>query len=207
MRHIGDPRAIYLPLATIQDGQDQSFEELTSEVATLLELPDVDRIIVDLRRNSGGDNTLAERLRRMVARSDLNYLGGIVVLIAPQTFSAAINVAARFERDSFAIFVGSPSGAGPNHYGDSSRFRGSASKLPYIVSTLSWQDSVPFDNRIWIKPDIPAAQVFSDWLAGRDPALDLALSADLGRGLDEDQWYSPWRRPSQSAEWQPFWRR
>ncbi|MBK6490948.1 MAG: hypothetical protein IPF97_04295 [Sphingomonadales bacterium] len=48
--------------------------------------------------------------------------GGLYLLIGPQTFSAAQNLANRLERETLAIFVGTPTGGAPNHYGDATLF-------------------------------------------------------------------------------------
>ena len=207
VRIIEDRSAIYLSLNEVQGSSEQSFDDLTALVATQMQNPAADRIIIDLRRNGGGDNTLAEPLRRVIAASRFNHPGGIVVLIAPQTFSAAANVAARFERDTFAIFVGGPTGAGPNHFGDASAFTGKSSGLLWIVSTLHWQDSTPFDTRAWIMPDVAAPMIFADWAAGRDPALEIALGDNFNAlQLEDYPWYAPWEKPSQQVAWAPFWR-
>ena len=73
-----------------------------------------------LRRNGGGNNYLPEPLRKRLLRSRFNRPGGLYVMTSPMTFSAAQNPTTRLERDSFAIFVGEPTGGAPNHYGDAS---------------------------------------------------------------------------------------
>lgn len=205
---IDDYNAIYLSLNEVGGSDTQPFEMLVDEVGRHLDAGAAEKIIIDLRRNAGGDNTLAERLRRLVATSSLNRPGGVIILIAPQTFSAAMNVAARFERDSFAVFIGGPTGASPNHFGDPIVYRGSETNLLMIISTLYWQDSTPFDQRDWIAPDVLASSTFQDWIEGRDEALDIALRYEPAT---EDQntadWYNPWARLSQEKEWRPFWKR
>jgi len=124
LRHLTEDRALYVSVGTIGDTRALSFDDLTDEVAVAVAESGYDRLIIDLRYNSGGNNMLSERLRRVVATSQFNHPGGLYVLISPQTFSAAVNVAGRFERDTFAIFVGEPTGAGPNHYGDAKLFKG-----------------------------------------------------------------------------------
>ncbi|MDX1556319.1 MAG: hypothetical protein R3212_09860, partial [Xanthomonadales bacterium] len=79
------------------------------------------------------------------------------------------------------------------------------SGLPYIVSTLRWQDMPPFDQRPWILPDIPAPPRIEDFLGGRDLALERALEYTVQEGPD---WAlrktQPWARESQKAEWTFF---
>jgi hypothetical protein len=165
------------------------------------------RLVLDLRRNGGGNNFLGEALRRGIERSRFNRPGGLYILIGPQTFSAAQNLANRIERETFAIFVGEPTGGAPNHYGDARDFSGPATDLAIHVSTLPWFDSLPMDHRQWIFPDLPSPAHFVDFVAGRDTALDLALThaddAEANELTRERVFY--FGRPSQSGEWKPFW--
>jgi C-terminal processing protease CtpA/Prc len=166
-----------------------------------------DRLIIDLRRNGGGNNMLAEPLRRMIVKSRFNQRGALYVLTSPQTFSAAQNFATRLERETEAIFVGEPTGGAPNHFGDAKFAVAPKSQIPYIISTLRWQDSPPFDERGWILPDIPAPPSFDDYASGRDAALGAAL-ADAPGEETLDAWarrvVEPWDRDSQKMDWTFF---
>ena len=166
------------------------------------------RLVIDLRRNGGGNNYLFEALRKHVERSRFNRPGELYVMISPRTFSAAQNAANRLERETFALFVGEPSGGGPNHYGDGQIGTGAATGITSLISTLPWFDSYPQDQRVWVMPDLPSPQLFADWRAGGDPALQIALTHAGDAPADEwdeaNTFYS--RRASQAADWRPFWR-
>ena len=207
VRPLPDRRSLYLSIDDMGDVAGMTFEQLTRDAFAAMADPAVDRIIVDLRRNGGGNNYLGEPLRKQMAASRFNRPGGLYVLISPQTFSAAQNLANRLERETFALFVGEPTGGAPNHYGDASPFQGKASEITAIVSTIPWFDSYPQDPRPWIMPDLPVPRTFADWLAGRDRALDVAL-AHRGEGtadfLSRERIFY-FRRASQTAEWKPFW--
>lgn len=197
--------ALVLAIGAMEDEEQKSFEAFTLESAAALTSTGADRVIIDLRDNGGGNNLLAEPLRRELVRSRFNRAGGIYVLISPQTFSAAMNFATRLERETFALFVGEPTGGSPNHFGDPKFSQAEQSGLPYIVSTLRWQDMPPFDERPWILPDVPAPPRFEDYLAGRDLALQLALEHRAG---EHPVWSmriaKPWERESQQASWRFF---
>ena len=111
--------------------------------------------------------------------------GGLYVLISPFTFSAAQNPTTRLERDSFALFVGEPTGGAPNHFGDARPFVGEASGLTSIVSTLPWFDSYPQDTRPWILPDLSAPVTFVDARGGVDRALEIAITHTTEATADE----------------------
>lgn len=208
VRPLPDRRAIYVSIDDMGDVEGMSFLDLGRQAFKAMEDPAAERLVIDLRRNGGGDNFLGEGLRKHVERSRFNRPGGLYVLIAPETFSAAQNLANRLERETFALFVGGPTGGAPNHYGDASLFTGSTTGVVAMVSTLPWFDSYPMDQRPWILPDLPVAETFADWAAGRDPALELALThAGDGEANDLARARSFfYERPSQKADWKPFWR-
>lgn len=170
-----------------------------------MENPEIERVVLDLRRNDGGSNLLGEGLRRHLERSRFNRPGGLYVLTSGKTFSAAQNLTSRIERETWAVFVGEPTGGAPNHYGDATPFQGDGFQA--YVSTLPWFDSHPLDKRIWTMPDLMVPLRFADWAAGRDVAMEAAFAHVDDRTLDDlseaRTMYSD--RPSQTAEWKPFW--
>lgn len=208
LRVIEDGRTLFLSLDQMGDVDGHGFIDLTRSVIAALSAPALQRIVIDLRRNLGGNNGLGEPLRKHLERSRLNRPGGIYVLAGPRTFSAAQNLATRLERETYALFAGGPSGGAPNHYGDASRMIGEATGLPIFVSSLPWFDSAPQDQRPWILPDLPSSSTWSDWQSGADPAL-AAVLADATSGPGDDVTLLrtfPYRRPSQTVGWTPFWR-
>lgn len=195
---------VYVSIDEMADLEGASFRDLSIEI--LAAARDARRIIIDLRRNGGGDNTLAEPLRRDLARTSCNRAGGLYALIGPETFSAAQNFANRLERETAVRFVGDPTGSSPNHYGDAKPFVGPATGLVAIVSSLPWFDSSPDDHRRWIMPDVAVASRAQDWLEGRDPALEAART-DVAPPVDEFgvERIRYFERQSQSRPWPVFW--
>lgn len=202
-----DAGVCYLSLDDMDDIEGKTFEALTREVFAQLERTDTQRLIVDLRRNGGGNNFFGEALRKGIGRSQLNRPGGLYVLIGPQTFSAAQNLANRLERETFALFIGEPTGGSPNHYGDARITAGEITGLTAMVSTLPWFDSYPQDQRPWIFPDLLVPDTFADWQAGRDPVLAAAINHRTSAAPDElsRERIFYFRRPSQQGTWAPFW--
>jgi hypothetical protein len=205
VRRVGE--AIYISCDEL--GMDVGpFGAFTQACFAAMEDASPQRLIVDLRRNGGGNNYLFEALRKRIERSRFNAPGRLYVMISPRTFSAAQNAANRLERETFALFVGGPSGGAPNHYGDANTAAGAATGIVSLVSTLPWFDSYPQDPRDWIMPDVPSPEMFADWRDGRDPALAAALAHNVETPWDEWSRLSTFYfdRPSQSQPWRPFWR-
>lgn len=207
VRPLRDRNAVYISIDDMADGEGKTFEQLTRDAFAALALDWPERVVIDLRRNGGGNNFLGEPLRKRIAASRFNRPGGLYVLIGPPTFSAGQNLANRLERETFALFVGEPTGGSPNHYGDAKIFQGKATGLTTIVSSLPWFDSYPQDQRKWIMPDLPMPASFANWRAGRDAALELALTHVPQRQTDEldRERIFFFERASQSQDWRPFW--
>lgn len=205
---IPEQQALYVSIDEMDDQDGRTFIAFSKLIFAALEDPALKRVVIDLRRNGGGNNFFGEGLRKHLERSRFNTPGALVVLIAPQTFSAAQNLANRLERETFATFVGRPTGGAPNHYGDARMFTGQATGLVAMVSSLPWFDSYPTDQRSWIMPDLLVPETFADWAAGRDPALEAALSQPF-EAKDNDLSRARvfyYERDSQKADWKPFWR-
>lgn len=203
---IADGKALALIIGGMEDEEKKSFEDFTREASAALASTKAARVVIDLRENGGGNNMLAEPLRRTLVKSRFNRAGGIYILTSPATFSAAQNFATRLERETDALFAGEPTGGSPNHFGDAKFAKGEQSGLPYIISTLRWQDSPPFDDRAWIMPDLPAPPAFADFVAGRDRALEAALSHKAEATADDwrERVVMPWGRDSQTGDWKFF---
>ncbi len=203
---IADGKALALIIGGMEDEEKKSFEDFTRDASAALASTKAERVVIDLRENGGGNNMLTEPLRRTLVKSRFNRAGGIYILTSPATFSAAQNFATRLERETDALFAGEPTGGSPNHFGDAKFAKGVQSGLPYIISTLRWQDSPPFDNRAWILPDLPAPPTFDDYLAGRDGALEAALAHKAEATADDwrGRVVQPWGRESQTGDWKFF---
>ena len=83
-----------------------------------------------------------------------------------------------------AIFVGEPTGASPQFYGEDTHFRLPYSGLMGSISSRWFQNRfISDDERPWIAPDIAAELTFDDVRDGRDPAME-AIRAYLAEHPD-----------------------
>ena len=149
---------------------------MAADLDEILHAHPVDRVIIDLRHNVGGDNTTYGALLQRLAQPDLDRPGRLLALIGRTTFSAAGNFATDLERETGVVFVGEPTGAAPNMYGDVRQVTLPYSGLTAFIASIYWQRSDPDDPRLAIAPDVPVALTSADYFAGRDPALDAALA-------------------------------
>ena len=124
----------------------------------------VERLIIDVRLNGGGNNELNRPIWHALLRSDrLNQKGRLWVIIGPKTFSAAMNFVDDMELNTRATFVGEPTGETPNMWGDPVSLRLPNSGIVVQTSTLWWQMEDPRDQRPFRAPDIAAPMSFTDY--------------------------------------------
>ena len=150
----------------------------TNEVRDLLEGGDVQRVIVDVRQNPGGDNSTYLILRELLEDfADANP-AATTVITDRVTFSAASNFATDIERRTDARFVGEPMGGGLNFWDDVRWLELHNLPVPMraAISVRHWVFADPDDPRLTIEPDVPVEVTAADFFAGRDPALEAALA-------------------------------
>ncbi len=199
-------KALYLRFARVEHAPDEAFRPFCQRLFAHIAEHGIERLVIDLRGNRGGNNYIPQALIHGVIRSRVDVPGGVIVLIDGKTFSAAMNCASYLERETWSLFAGAPTGAAPNHFGDSETVTLPRSGHLLLGSSVRWQDSDPRDARRWIYPDLPAPLRFRDYLAGEDPALEAALRYEPGpiEGYTNVQPRAHWKRATQKGgAWPP----
>ena len=174
---IPENKTIYLQYNEVTDQDGESILDFAQRLRAFIADHPVERLILDLRYNGGGDNSLNRALLHALIASDrIRGPGRLFVLIGRGTFSAAMMFATDLERHLDPVFVGEPTGSSPNHAGDSRKTKLPESGLTLRISTLDWQYSGPRDSRSSIEPHIATPPRWRDMISGRDPALDAILA-------------------------------
>ena len=145
------------------------------EIEARLAAGGLERIVVDVRHNGGGDNTTYASFLRTLQEADAAGIP-VYVLIGRVTFSAAGNFVTDVEQTTGATFVGEDLGTSPNHYGDSVTVRLEHSGLVFRVAPQHHVASDPEDPRITIEPDLPAPIASGDYFGDTDPAMEAILA-------------------------------
>jgi hypothetical protein len=162
---------VLLTLDMITSHHDARLREAVQLAVERAEERDVP-LVIDLRNNTGGNNAHGRAVvLSLVQSADINQWGRLFVLIGPRTFSAAQTLINELQLYTRVLFVGSPSGAHPDHFGDSTKIQLNHSGLTLRVSRLHWSSGVADDSRGGTQPHLPVGQNGADWYAGRDGAL------------------------------------
>lgn len=165
--------AVYVQFNQVQDSPDLTIEDFAKSLRDTLRARGASNLVIDVRHNNGGDNTLLGPLFSLAAWHEFSSpRHRTFVITSRNTFSAGQNFLNRLERDTQAIFVGEPSSSRPNFAGENNAFELPWSGLRVSISSRWWQDSFPGDARPYIPVSMPVALSSEDWRTGRDPVME-----------------------------------
>lgn len=176
LQALPEKAAVYVQYNQVQDGDSLTVAQFADSLTRVLQRSGARHLIVDLRRNNGGNNGLNRPLVRALVAFDVVPGHRLWVLTGRTTFSAAQNFLNNVERWTNATFVGEPSGSKPNFTGEDTELLLPYSGLRGSISTRWWQDASPLDRRQWIAPHLSVPVRSTDYFANRDPVLETVLS-------------------------------
>lgn len=196
--YLPDKNSLYFRLATYSDiplpkqrsydepkgsGLNLNYENFSkyksfmNEMLKTLEDKKVDKLIIDLRGNNGGDPGCTSELRKYISsNAELNQKGKLFILVDKGSFSAPILDCQYFREKTNALIVGEPTGERP--------FKASgagANILPLPNSKLtilySQGEFVPVDEKVdSLVPDILVEPSINDYKNGVDTILEAVFS-------------------------------
>ena len=166
-----DRRTLYVGYNMVQTLNP---DEMT-RIARLARSDAVDTVVVDIRRNFGGEVGAEKPMLDLLGDPRLRDKR-ICLLTARNTFSAASRFAAELVEQSDVIVVGEPMGGAPTSYGNPESLSLDNTGLVVTVATTREMAISRDDSRTTIQPDVPAVMTFADWFAGRDTVLEAAIN-------------------------------
>ncbi len=172
-RALPEHDAVYFQFNSVRNSEGESIADFAGRLKDSLRMIEPANLIVDVRHNNGGNNTLmTPLLRTLVAFQEADAKNRIFVITGRSTFSAAQNFINFVERLTDAIFVGEPSSSKPNFVGETAMFVLPYSGIRGSISNRYWQDGSPGDDREMIYPEVPVPPTAEDYFANRDAALE-----------------------------------
>lgn len=156
-----------------RDDGGPSIADFSKALFDTLNAVGTDALVIDVRRNNGGNNFLVGSLLESIRTTpSIRERGHLFVIIGRNTFSACQNFVNRLDRDVRPIFVGEPTGSRPNFVGEDNPIVLPWSGLTVSASSRYWQDALSEDERPWIAPELIAEMSSTDYRTNRDPAMD-----------------------------------
>jgi hypothetical protein len=174
--YLPDSQTLYIQYNRCQNDPKLSFKDFSKGLFEFADTHTIQRTIVDLRFNSGGDSRVIGPLESgLKSRKPLIAQGHLYTLIGRNTFSSGLIAALDFRDNFHAILIGEPTGGKPNSYGEVKTIKLPNSGIEIMCTTKFFQLMTNGDPSA-LMPDISVgARSLEDYLAGRDPVLDAAL--------------------------------
>ncbi|MDG1572900.1 hypothetical protein OZ410_11285 [Robiginitalea sp. M366] len=175
-QYLPGENTVYVRHSQIQDDSLQTIPAFYREVFDFVEQHQVEKLILDVRLNGGGNNYKNKPIVTGLIRSRVNKPGKLMVIIGRRTFSACQNLVNEIHNYTHAVFVGEPTAENINFYGDNRPLTLPNSGLHAYVSYAWWQDKPQWENADWLAPQLPAGLTFKQYQNNQDPALEAALA-------------------------------
>lgn len=164
-----DSHTGYIQYRACRNDPKMTFADFARATLADLDRHSVNRIVIDLRENDGGNSTLIRPLVEGL-KAHPQWNGHIYALIGARTFSSGLLNAIELKLDAGATLIGEPTGGKPGSYGEVEQISLPKSRLMVLYTLKYFRAPKGFD-RDALYPDVFAAFTSEDILAGRDPAL------------------------------------
>lgn len=175
--YLPEEKALYVRQSQIMDDEKADIPTFFKGVFEFIEQNDVDKLILDLRLNGGGNNYKNKPIVTGVIRTEkINKPGKFMVIIGRRTFSACQNLVNELSSYTNAVFVGEPTAENINFYGDNRPVALPNSGLNAYLSFAWWQDKPQWENGPWLAPHVATGMTFEQYRTNQDPALEAALA-------------------------------
>lgn len=179
LAYLEDQAVLYLKLNVLRDPPNHSLMDTYAQFWDMVETKKVDKVILDLRNNGGGNlNNAWPFIFKINEYPNLNTKNKLIVLVGRKTFSAATAFMSMLESHTNAIFIGEPSGGKPNQTEGTNVFPPPVLDhigVDVMLSRGRWTHTDPLDDREYLEPDIWIQESISDWLKGMDRPFMRAL--------------------------------
>jgi hypothetical protein len=173
--YLAESRTLYFAYNSCRSLPERPFAAFTAELWDAIRKNRVDKLVIDLRNNGGGDSSILDPfIDELAAEKELNQKGRLFVIIGRRTFSSAILNTLDLKKKTRATFYGEPTGGKPNHYGEIKSLTLPNLKLPVSYSTKYFKFVEGDDPSI--VPDVLVELTLDDFLALRDSVLEAILA-------------------------------
>lgn len=171
---------MYWQVNRCDEDPKHSFADYAAQFLAELDRPAVRRLILDLRWNHAGQESVARKVYLAMKRHRLNRPGGILVLVGPGTVGSAQSLALNLRERTAATLLGRPLGQRENTFGEVREF-----------SSPNYGVGIGYPTKFYargsaeaasVQPDLPMPLTYEDWRRGLDRAFESALKIPLDSG-------------------------
>jgi len=172
---IDDGNIIYFNYQDCSERDNKPFTVFNDELFRDIDKHQPEKIILDLRNNSGGNSAILKPFLDKLSENYMNKKGFLYVLIGKKTFSSALMNAVDLKRNFNSILVGEPTSGNVNHYGETRGFRLQNSKITVGYSTKYWENWKGYSGPLL--PDIKIKYSIKNFKKNIDEAIEYVKDA------------------------------
>ena len=178
-KYLADKKTVYVRQSQVLDEEEENLSTFYNKIFDFIEKNEVERMVLDVRLNGGGNNYKNKPVVTGVIRTEkINQSGKFFVILGRRTFSACQNLVNELHNYTNAIFVGEPTSENINFYGDNRQHLLPNSQLPVLLSFAWWQDKPQWENNDWLAPQIAIDMSFEEFRSNQDPVLEAIWEND-----------------------------
>jgi C-terminal processing protease CtpA/Prc len=170
-RYLEREGVLYIQYNQCREDPKKPFRPFARGIGRELRRGSVQKLVIDLRFNGGGDSRVLHPLIRTLER---DYREGreyeLYTIIGRGTFSSAVLNAIDLDQRAGAVLVGEPSAGRPNHYGEVKSMRLPHSGMRLFYSTKYFSRYEKDTDALY--PDISARWSFADITTWDDEAME-----------------------------------
>ena len=173
--YLESTRTLYFAYNQCTDSATRPFNAFAQELLGAFDANPVERLIIDLRNNPGGNSAVINPFLAGLQARQSRFANGTkkMVIIGRRTISSALLNAISLKGQPFTILVGEPTGGNPNSYGETQSLT-----LPNTGATVSYSTKY-FSSPITtpsLMPDRGIPLYSRDVFARHDPFFAAALA-------------------------------
>lgn len=183
--YLPEQKAVYVRQSQVWDDEHRTLEDFYQEVFSFIDENEVEKFIIDVRLNGGGNNYKNKDVITGIIRAEkINKPGNFFVIIGRRTFSACQNLVNELDNYTEVTFIGEPTAENINFFGDVNVLRLENSQLTVRLSHAWWQNKAPWDKREWMPPHMAVDVSFEDYKNNHDPILEAIWNFEVAEYLD-----------------------
>ena len=171
-------KTMYVNLIRCQEDKNLAIPAFVKQVQEATEQQDVEKFVLDLRVNPGGDHFIFYPLLTFLQKNEkINQAGKFFVLTSNTTFSAATAIRAALESKTNCIIIGTSSADKPVYPAEDEVTVLPNCKMQVRLSTAMWNFSLDGDKRNSFVPDIEVNGTYASMIDGtKDLSLEQVFS-------------------------------
>ncbi|WP_315120155.1 S41 family peptidase [uncultured Clostridium sp.] len=173
--YIKEENTLYFQYNSCSEMEEKPFKQFTREMFDFIDNNKVEKLVIDLRHNGGGNSTIMNPFfKELKKREELNGKDKLYVVVGRRTFSSAILNALTFKNKTQATFIGEPTGGKPNHYGEVKELYLDNTGITVSYSVKYFKNSK--EDTDSLMPDINVEPSIIDYINKKDAVIEKILN-------------------------------